>query len=106
MKSGHFRTGATVNKRRTNPAGFSKHARRRLVNRRTTSRYKIFIKHFPPSAGTFETCQLIRLGVFVGLRYTSAATRLVQFGETPDGNLGEEREPFRNVRIASHDRGG
>ena len=65
-----------------------------------------FMKYVPPSAGTFETCQLIRLGVFVGLRYTSAATRLVQFGETPGGNLGEEREPFRNVRIASHDRGG
>lgn len=56
-----------------------------------------FMEYVPPSAGTFEMCQLIRLGVFVGLRYTSAATRLV---------LGEEREPFRNVRIASHDRGG
>jgi hypothetical protein len=64
-----------------------------------------FMDFLPHSADAFETCQLIQLGVFVGLRYTSAAARLVEVGETPDGNLGEEREPFRNVRIASHDRG-
>jgi hypothetical protein len=63
-----------------------------------TSRYQAGPEPAPPACNpsprVFDPCQSIRLGVCVGLRYTSAATWLGQFGIRADGNLGEEREPL------------
>ena len=57
-------------------------------------RFQPFLGSLRASTGLFRSLSVLGVGVCGGLRYTSAATRLEQFGSKADGNLGEEREPL------------